>query len=271
VLAVALVAGLGACSDDDDGGDGNAATEDDGGDTGNEDGGTDDAGTEDAGDNGDDNGGDDDGGDSALEEAEATIAEQQATIDDLNAQLETAQADLTATQTELEATITRAEEIEAEAVELDAQREALLAAFPIEITSSLDGFDVIGPYDMTMTEAFCAALPTCGQPRPVVRPDIVQGTNGLELRVPTVLTAGLFALEGSLFAVTGSDLIAPPCNGTPRTAQVSVTMFEDGMTIASDGTRALTGIGASLMVHVPATDECGEGDVFFSATLAPAA
>jgi hypothetical protein len=124
---------------------------------------------------------------------------------------------------------------------------------------------------MSLTEAFCASLPTCGQPRPIVRADIIQGANGLELRVPTVLTAGLFALEGSLFAVTGSDLIVPPCNGTPRTAQVSVTLFEDGLSIASDGSRELTGLGASLMVHAPATDACEEGDVFFSATLTPAA
>ena len=174
-----------------------------------------------------------------------------------------------ATQSELDATITRAEETEAEAVDLDAQREAVLAAFPIEITSSLDEFDVIGAYTLQLTEAFCAALPTCGQQRAPIRADIVQGPNGLELQVPTVLTAGLFALEGSLFAVTGSDLIAPPCNGTPRTAQVSVTVFEDGLSIESDGTRELTGLGASMMVNVPATDQCEEGDVFFSGTLTP--
>jgi uncharacterized coiled-coil protein SlyX len=264
IVSVALVAGLGACSDDDDGGADDAATEE-GGDGG--DGGGD---TADAN-GGDDTGGDDTAGgdDAALAEAEATIAEQQATIDDLNTQLATTQADYEAAQAELAATVTRAETAEAEAVELDAQREAVLAAFPIEITSSLDDFDVIGAYTLQLTEAFCAALPTCGQQRAPIRADIVQGVNGLELQVPTVLTAGLFALEGSLFAVTGSNLIAPPCNGTPRTAQVSVTVFEDGLSIESDGTRELTGLGASLMVNVPATDQCEEGDVFFSGTLTP--
>ena len=52
---------------------------------------------------------------------------------------------------------------------------------------------------------------------PEVRADIIQGPNGLQLQVPGVLTTGLFAVEGSLFGVTASDLIIPNCEGaTPR-------------------------------------------------------
>lgn len=259
LASVALVLAMAACSGDDD---------DDGAD-----------GTEDAGDNGNDEGGDEgNGGDAELEalqtsldEANATIEEQQSEISDLTTQVETVQAAVAAAETELDAANTRADEAVAEAENLTLEREEFLANFPVAIDSSLDQFtdDLIGGYNLTMTEAFCASLPTCGQPRPVVHADIVQGANGLELQVPTVLTAGLFALEGSLFAVTGSDLIVPACNGTPRTAQVSISIFEDGLLINADTTRELTGLGASLMVHAPEVPGCEEGDVFFSATLTP--
>jgi hypothetical protein len=261
LASIALVLAMAACSgDDDDGADGADGTEDDG-----------DAANDEGGDEG--NGGDAEleALQTSLDEANATIEEQQSEIGDLTTQVETAQADVAAVEAELDAANTRADEAEAEALDLTTEREEFLSNFPVAIDSSLDQFtdDLIGGYNLTMTEAFCASLPTCGQPRPVVHADIVQGANGLELQVPTVLTAGLFALEGSLFAVTGSDLIVPPCNGTPRTAQVSISIFEDGLLINADTTRELTGLGASLMVHAPEVPGCEEGDVFFSATLTP--
>ena len=154
--------------------------------------------------------------------------------------------------------------------DLQAQLDALSAQFPITVTASLEGYNLIGAYTLSMTEAYCAGLPTCGTPRPDVRADIIQGTNGLELKVPTVLTAGLFDVNGSLFAVTDSDQILAPCGTTPRIARVSITIFADGVKIEEDGTRSLTGLGASLLVSADAVGDCPDGVVFFAATLTPA-
>ena len=145
----------------------------------------------------------------SLDEAEATVAQQETMINDLTAEhdgLQTTNADLAA---QLQAETTRANEAQA-------QVDAFDAAFPVTVTSSLDGYNLVGAYTLTMTEAYCDGLPTCGTPRPAVRADIIPGPNGLQLQVPTVLTTGLFAVEGSLFAVTDSNLILPQCAGAPR-------------------------------------------------------
>jgi hypothetical protein len=145
----------------------------------------------------------------------------------------------------------------------------LTAMFPIEVDSSLDDFDVIGGYTMSLTEAYCDGLSTCGTRRPDVHADIIQGSNGLQLQIPNVLTAGLFAINGSLFAVTDSDQIVEPCGDAARNARVSITMFENGITVAIDGTEQLTGLGASLLVEANEIADCGEGVVFYAADLTP--
>jgi hypothetical protein len=150
-----------------------------------------------------------------------------------------------------------------------AQLEELEAQFPITVEASLDDFDVIGGYTLSMTEAFCDGFPECGSPRSDVHADIIQGANGLELQIPTVLTTGLFSTNGSLFAVTDSDMIVQPCGDTPRNARVSITIFADGVEVALDGTRTLTGLGASLLVEGNELNECGEAVVFFAAELTP--
>jgi hypothetical protein len=137
------------------------------------------------------------------------------------------------------------------------------------VTASLEGFDLTGGYTMSLTEAYCGGLSTCGKPRPDVNATIVQGSNGLELEIPTVLTAGLFVVNGSLFAVTDSDQILDPCGATPRISRVSITLFADGVSVAQDGARTLSGLGASLLVSTPAVDDCPEGVVFFAASLTP--
>ena len=179
----------------------------------------------------------------------STVSEQDATIAALNAEV--------AAQTK------RADEAEAKLAELGAQ-------FPITVTASLKGYDLVGAYTLSSTEAYCAGLPTCGAKRPDVRADIIQGANGLELKIPNVLTAGLFDVNGSLFAVTDSDRILDPCGTTPRNARVSITIFADGIKIQADGTRSLTGLGASLLISGDAVGDCPAGVVFFAATLKPA-
>ena len=153
--------------------------------------------------------------------------------------------------------------------DLEAQLAAIEAQFPITIDASVDGFDVIGGYTLSMTEAYCDGFAECGSPRADVHADIIQGSNGLELQIPTVLTTGLFDTNGSLFAVTDSDMIVPPCGETPRNARVSITIFADGITVAVDGTQTLSGLGASLLVEGNEVADCGEGVVFFAAHLTP--
>jgi hypothetical protein len=129
---------------------------------------------------------------------------------------------------------------------------------------------LIGAYTLTLTEAFCDALPTCGTQRPAVRADIIQGPNGLELQVPNVFTTGLFMIEGSLFGVTDSNQIVAACpDGTPVNSQVSTTIFADGITIDEDGTQTLSGLGASVLVAANPAGSCGPGNVFFDGTLTP--
>jgi hypothetical protein len=167
-----------------------------------------------------------------------------------------------ATQAELQAETARADEAEAQLAEIE-------ATFPVTVDASLDGYDVVGGYTMSLTEAWCDGLPDCGVQRPDVHADIIQGANGLELQIPNVLTAGLFSVSGSLYAVTDSDLIAQPCGSTPRNSRVSVTIFGDGVTIASDGTSSLSGLGGSLLVEANEVADCGEGVIFFAADLTP--
>ena len=152
----------------------------------------------------------------------------------------------------------------------EAQLAEMQAMFPIEITDSLEGYDVVGGYTMSLQQAYCDGLPDCNKPQPDVHADIIQGKNGLELQIPNVLTTGLFAVSGSLFAVTDSDQITDPCGSTERNSRVSITIFPGGQSVAADGTQTLTALGASLLVEVNETGYCGEGVIFFAAQLVPA-
>jgi hypothetical protein len=167
-----------------------------------------------------------------------------------------------ATEADLAAANARADQAETQLAQMQAM-------FPITVNVAIADYNVIGGYTMTLTQAYCDGLPDCGVQRPAVHADIIQGPQGLQLQVPTVLTAGLFKTNGSLFAVTDSDLIAQPCGQTPRNSRVSITMFAGGLTVAADGTQKLTGLAASLLVEVNPVANCGEGVIFFAATLTP--
>ena len=208
----------------------------------------------------------------SLDAANATIADQEQQINDLNTEIETGQSAADDAQAELAAETQRADTAESDLAALQAQVDAVAANFPVTVSSSLEPFtdSLVGGYTMSLTEAFCDDLPTCGQQRPDVHADIVQGPNGLQLQVPTVFTTGLFMIEGSLFGVTDSDLIVGPCaDGTPTNSQVSTTIFANGVSIDTDGTQTLAGLGASVFVAVNPAGSCGAGNIFFAATLTP--
>jgi len=208
-----------------------------------------------------------------LADANAKIADQEQQISDLNAQITNAQDAAVTVQANLSAQTQRADKAEADLADLQAQVDAVAANFPVTVPASLEPFtdNLVGGYNMTLTEAFCDGIASCGQQRPQVHADIIQGPNGLQLQVPNVFTTGLFMVEGSLFGVTDSDLIVGPCaDGTPTNSQVSTTIFANGVTIDTDGSQTLSGLGASLFVAVNPAGSCGAGNIFFSATLTPA-
>ena len=249
VAAAALVLGLSACSGDSDDEDLSAAQDDLS------------AAQDDL-----------DAAESSLDAANSTISDQEQQISDLNDQVDTANQAASDAQAQAESATERADQAESDLADLQAQIELVAANFPATVPASLEPFtdDLVGGYTMTLTEAFCDGIATCGQQRPDVHADIVQGANGLELQVPTVFTTGLFMIEGSLFGVTDSNLIVGPCaDGTETNSQVSTTIFANGITVDTDGTQTLAGLGASLFVAVNPAGSCGAGNVFFAATLTP--
>ena len=208
----------------------------------------------------------------SLDAANATIADQEQQINDLNTEIETGKSAADDAQAELAAETARADKAESDLAALQAQVDAVAANFPVTVPASLEPFtdELVGGYTMTLTEAFCDGIATCGQQRPDVHADIVQGQNGLELQVPNVFTTGLFMIEGSLFGVTDSNLIVGPCaDGTETNSQVSTTIFANGVTVDTDGSQTLFGLGASVFVAVNPAGSCGAGNVFFAATLTP--
>ena len=74
-------------------------------------------------------------------------------------------------------------------------------------------------------------------------------------------------VEGSLIGVTATHQIVPGCDGELRRSQVATAIFADGVIINADGTRTMSGLGASLLVTGDASGSCGPGDVFFSVDL----
>ncbi len=207
-----------------------------------------------------------------LEDANATIADQDQEITDLNAKVDTAAAAAVDVQAELSAETQRADEAEAGHTDLQTQIDDFLGNFPVTVSSSLEPYadSLVGAYTLHLTEAFCDGISTCGQQRPDIRSDIIQGPNGLELQVPNVFTTGLFMIEGALFGVTDSNLIVGPCaDGTQTNSQVSTTIFANDVIVADDGTQTLSGLRASVMVAVNPAGSCGAGNVFFSGTLTP--
>jgi hypothetical protein len=252
VAAAALVLGVSACSGDDDDDDATADSAQD----------TAVAAAQD----------DVAAAEASLDDANATIADQESQISDLNDQVDTATQAASDAEAKTASETQRADKAESDLADLQGQVDAVAANFPVTVPASLEPYteSLVGGYTMSLTEAFCGGLPTCGQPRPDVHADIIQGPNGLELQVPNVFTTGLFMVNGSLFGVTDSDQIVGACaDGTATNSQVSTTIFADGITVEVDGTESLSGLGASVFVAVNPAGSCGAGNIFFAATLTP--
>jgi hypothetical protein len=204
--------------------------------------------------------------DAAAEERDelaGQLTDNEATIAELTSERDQAVVDGEVLAEELAAETERADNAEAA---LGAIGELL----PLEIDASLDGFDLVGSYSLQLAEAFCEGLPGCGTVPGAATVSIQTTAEGfLQLVIPNVLSVGLFDTGGSLFGITDSSTVVGPCGTTPRPARVSVTMFADGVTVDGDGSRTLTGLGASLVVDAPAVEGCGAGLVFYGGALTP--
>ena len=187
----------------------------------------------------------------------------QSDLDDSNATASSLSAENDATQAQLAAETKRADDAEA-------QIAAATAKFPVTVTASVTEFNVIGTYNMTFTEAFCEGDPRCGTPRPVVNARIFQGSNGLEIDVPTVLTTGLLEVKGNLIAGTDTDQILT-CNGAPRNARALLTIFVNAVSIDATGAKTLQSLGGSLFVEQhDVSDGCPDVSSFYGVQLVPA-
>ena len=81
--------------------------------------------------------------------------------------------------------------------------------------------------------------------------------------------AAAFAVQGSLYGITDTDTILPPCGETPRVARVAVTLYADAVTVAADGTRTVDRLGAAVTVDGSNSGECAVGLAFYGAELTP--
>jgi hypothetical protein len=197
-------------------------------------------------------------------ELQSSLDDSEATASSLAADGEAAQAKNDELTASLAAETKRADDAEA-------QIAAAVDKFPVTVTASTTEFDVIGTYNMTFTEAFCQGVPQCGTARPVVNARIIQGSNGLEIEVPTVFTTGLLEVKGNLMAGTDSDQILV-CNGAPRNARVLVTIFVNAVAVDQTGAKTLQSLGASVFIENHDTSQgCPDVSVFYGAQLVPAA
>lgn len=264
---VALAVTASACSSDDDGGgdepDTAATTEDDGDDQS----GDDQSGDESA----DDTPGDDDTPDEAAE----ALAAETARADAAEEALAAAEAEV-ATQTEAAAAATAqvnelTTALTGETTRADTAEQELddiSALFPITIDSALDGFDIAGTYNLTWAEAYCDTFARCGTLPATTRVTIAPTPEGwLELQVPNLFTVALFAVQGSLYGVTDTTQILPPCGDAPQVSRVTVTIYADGVTIQSDGSRTVDKLGSAVTVSGSFAEGCIGGTIFYGAEL----
>ena len=203
-----------------------------------------------------------------LDRLQADFDELQTQSDTLATERDDVQAQLGVAEAAQEALVAQLDE----ATERAEAAEDLIAAFgeefPIAISTAITDFDPIGRYAMTFEEAYCSGLPTCGQVRPAVEAQITQGPNGLMLTVPEMFSAGLLRVNGQLIAATDSDTMAS-CEGISRVLRVTTTVFGAEISVAKDGGRDLSRIGASVFVSAQPQDVCEGINALWGASFTP--
>ncbi len=200
---------------------------------------------------------------SELDETDATIDGLTSELDSTTTRLEDAQADNEVLSASLETERSRADDAEAELA-------AIGEAFPVTVETSLVGLDVAGSYAISFTEAYCDFATGCGTTPQANRAIIgVTPENFLDITVPGILQAGLFAINGSLYGITDSETAIPPCGDVPRRGRITITIFPASIVVADDGTRTVTKLEATITLDAPTINECPAGLVFWGAELTP--
>ena len=211
----------------------------------------------------------------------AAVATVEAEIDELATELETQTAATDEATAALADSLTANEELTAEvAVETERADTAeasleelgdIADGFPLVLDASLIPENMPGTYSVTFAEAYCDGLALCGNPPAPLEAEIVTTPEGfLRINVPDILDAGLFSLEGSLYAITDSFTVLEQCNDADQRARVTLTMYADDVTITEDFTRQVDSIGASITIDTPfESAECPNGLVFYASSFTP--
>jgi hypothetical protein len=216
--------------------------------------------------------------DAALEQVSTVEAERDAALEEVStveadaaAEIEAVQADLDAAEAENEA-LTAELAAEAERTkEAEDTVNAFAEGFPLTLDASLIPEDLPGTYNISFAEAYCDGFVACGSPPAGTQATISTTPEGfLRVAVPGILDAGLFALEGSLYAITDSFTALPQCNGVDQRARVTLTMYADDVTITEDFERQVESIGASITIDTPYEGpDCPNGLVFYASSFTP--
>lgn len=203
-------------------------------------------------------------------ELQTSLTAAEAEVTDLESRLDVAN-DLTATLDErLDVLDVQVGYLQDRLATAEEQRDALLELFPIEFESSLHGVDVTGRWNLSWDEAYCNGFATCGNLPPIGRIEITETTQGwLRVRADGVFDAGLFEVEGALYAITESRTAAPACGTEQRSAHVGLTLYANDVTVAQDGSHVIEDLGATYVVDAPATGTCPAGLAVYSASLTP--
>jgi peptidoglycan hydrolase CwlO-like protein len=163
-------------------------------------------------------------------------------------------------------------DVEADLDAVEAERDAFADLFPMTFDAALDMSELADDYDIDWTQVYCAGFPTCGTVP--ADDELVIGTTSagfLDLDIEGFFEAGLFRIDGALFAVGETTEAVAACGTTPRRATVAVTLFANGMTIADDGTNQVDDLAAAVLVQADAVGTCPAGLAFYGAEVVPQA
>ncbi len=116
----------------------------------------------------------------------------------------------------------------------------------------------------TATSTSARSTPSTSQATFVRTPD-----DFLRVVVPGVLDAGIFAVDGSLYAIVDSDTTSlPACpDGTPRDTRVTMTVYADDIQVNDDGSREVTGLEGAITLDARNVGGCSGGVAFYGVRM----
>lgn len=203
-----------------------------------------------------------------VDDVTAQLDEALVTIDDLTTQRDKALADTRAALATADERAAELVTVRERVTALVAKRDALAALFPMKFDVSLGDVAVVGTYDVTTSQVFCAGLSTCGKARLLDDLKITKTSDGfLRAAIPGFVEGGLFRADGALHLVADSTTAVPACDGKARTARIVMTAFPGSYQIAEDGTRKIVGLDGVITVEADAVGTCPAVLAFYAAGL----